>query len=85
MAFYQELPNEEIRSQPTQGGKISCPECNSMELIRDYEIAELVCQSCGYVVSTELLDRARLFMDYRVFLALVDYCIIDFNFHSVVF
>jgi len=57
MAFYQELPNEEIRSQPTQGGKISCPECNSMELIRDYEVGELVCQSCGYVVSTELLDH----------------------------
>ncbi len=33
-----------------------CPECGSTDLIRDYEAGEIVCERCGYVVSTILFD-----------------------------
>lgn len=34
-----------------------CPECGASNLIRDYENGELVCEQCGYVVSSNLLDQ----------------------------
>lgn len=34
-----------------------CPECGASNLIRDYEFGELVCEQCGYVVSSTLLDQ----------------------------
>ena len=34
-----------------------CPECGSTDLIRDYESGELVCGVCGYVVSSNVVDR----------------------------
>lgn len=33
-----------------------CGECNSTKLLRDVEGGELVCQSCGYVISTTLVN-----------------------------
>jgi transcription initiation factor TFIIB len=33
-----------------------CPECESNDLIRDNEAGELVCKSCGMVVSSELFS-----------------------------
>jgi len=59
MAFYREMPAEDMGEAPLAGDltKSSCPECGGQELIRDYEAGELVCQSCGFVVSTELLDH----------------------------
>jgi transcription initiation factor TFIIB len=36
---------------------IVCGECNSTKLLRDYESGELVCQSCGYVVSSAQLNQ----------------------------
>jgi transcription initiation factor TFIIB len=33
-----------------------CPECDSNDLIRDYEAGELVCKSCGMVASSKLFD-----------------------------
>jgi len=33
-----------------------CPECGSTDLIRDYEAGEIVCERCGYVISTILFD-----------------------------
>jgi transcription initiation factor TFIIB len=38
------------------GGPI-CPECRGTSLLRDYETGELVCQSCGYVLSSTILDQ----------------------------
>ena len=34
-----------------------CPECGSDRLMRDYECAEIVCMSCGFVVAGKLADR----------------------------
>jgi transcription initiation factor TFIIB len=35
----------------------TCPECGSDRLVRDYEVGEIVCMSCGVVVATKLADR----------------------------
>ncbi len=34
-----------------------CTECGSIDLIRDYEAGELVCEHCGFVISSTLLDH----------------------------
>jgi len=34
-----------------------CPECGSNRLMRDYECAEIVCMSCGFVVAAKLADQ----------------------------
>lgn len=33
-----------------------CPECNGDRFIRDYETAEIVCISCGYVIADRIED-----------------------------
>jgi len=33
-----------------------CPECGSTKLVRDYERAELVCASCGFVIHSKIMD-----------------------------
>jgi transcription initiation factor TFIIB len=33
-----------------------CPECRSMNLIRDFEAGELVCEQCGFVISSTILN-----------------------------
>jgi transcription initiation factor TFIIB len=33
-----------------------CSECGSSSLLRDYDTGKLVCQSCGYVISSTLID-----------------------------
>ncbi len=35
-----------------------CDECNSIELVQDLESGELVCQKCGYVISTTMIDQS---------------------------
>ncbi len=34
-----------------------CPECESRQLVHDYERAELVCQNCGLVIDDDFIDR----------------------------
>src|SRR3989337_2186416 len=34
-----------------------CPECAGDHLIRDYERAEIVCESCGLVLDSSLIDE----------------------------
>jgi len=36
--------------------QLVCDECKSTELLQDRESGELVCQNCGYVISTTILD-----------------------------
>lgn len=36
---------------------IRCSECGSTELIRDYEAGELVCEQCGFVISSLIFDQ----------------------------
>lgn len=36
--------------------KITCPECCSSNLMRDFEIAELVCMNCGNVIDDKFMD-----------------------------
>jgi transcription initiation factor TFIIB len=39
-------------------GKVKkCPECGKSDLIRDYEAGELVCEQCGFVISSTLFDH----------------------------
>ena len=37
--------------------KIACTECGATSLLRDYETGELVCQACGFVISSTLIDQ----------------------------
>jgi len=36
---------------------ISCPECGSAHLDRDYSRAEVVCKECGLVIDAEIIDH----------------------------
>jgi len=49
------MSRESSLPQPTKVQQ--CPECGSDRLMRDYECAEIVCMSCGYVVAAKLADR----------------------------
>lgn len=42
----------------------SCPECSSEHLVRDYERAEIVCESCGLVLDDYIIDEGP---DWRAF------------------
>jgi len=33
-----------------------CPECSNSNLMRDYNIAEIVCMDCGYVIDEKIMD-----------------------------
>jgi len=35
----------------------ACPECGTTDLIRDYEAGELVCEHCGFVISSTLFNH----------------------------
>jgi len=37
--------------------KVACTECGGANLLRDYETGELVCQTCGFVISSTLIDQ----------------------------
>jgi transcription initiation factor TFIIB len=36
---------------------ISCGECNSTKLLRDHEYGEIICQECGLVLSSTLINQ----------------------------
>lgn len=36
--------------------KSACPECGGVKLVRDYDRAELVCATCGYVIHDKIMD-----------------------------
>lgn len=38
--------------------KLVCEECNNTGLVQDLESGELVCQVCGYVISTTMIDQS---------------------------
>lgn len=38
-------------------GVARCADCDSPDLIRDYEAGELVCEQCGYVMSSTYVDH----------------------------
>jgi transcription initiation factor TFIIB len=44
-----------MRGAP-EAEETKCPKCGGSKLIRDYEHAEVVCGSCGYVITDRLLD-----------------------------
>ncbi len=37
--------------------KLVCTECGGTNLLRDYETGELVCERCGFVLSSTILDQ----------------------------
>ncbi len=41
---------------PVKSKTRECPECGSSNLMRDYDIAEIVCMNCGYVVDEKIAD-----------------------------
>src|SRR5207247_10529631 len=43
-----------------------CPECGSEHLVRDYARGELVCDSCGLVISESAIDEGREWAAYSV-------------------
>lgn len=44
--------------------KIRCPECGEVELIKDYERAELICTNCGLVIKEKMMDFGP---EWRIF------------------
>ncbi|RLI17775.1 transcription initiation factor IIB, partial [Candidatus Bathyarchaeota archaeon] len=48
---------EPLARRDNQERILVCSECGSTELIRDYEVGEIVCARCGYVISTSLFDQ----------------------------
>lgn len=55
---------KESSSQPVKAGL--CPECGSTRLMEDFECAEIVCMTCGFVVAGKLTDQGpewRAFTD----------------------
>ncbi len=36
--------------------KRTCPECGSSNLMRDYDVSEIVCMGCGYVIDEKIVD-----------------------------
>jgi transcription initiation factor TFIIB len=53
-----ERVKEEVKdiSERREKVLVKCPECNSRNLIRDYERAELVCANCGLVIDENIID-----------------------------
>src|SRR2546421_10934968 len=43
-----------------------CPECSSEHLVRDYARGELVCDSCGLVISESAIDEGPEWAAYSV-------------------
>ncbi|TLZ79313.1 MAG: transcription initiation factor IIB, partial [Methanobacteriota archaeon] len=43
-----------------------CPECGSEHLVRDYARGELVCDSCGLVISEGAIDEGPEWSAYSV-------------------
>lgn len=35
----------------------NCPECGSAHITKDYSRAEIVCQECGFVIESEIIDQ----------------------------
>jgi len=47
----------ETSSENQQREKEFCPECRSINLLRDYETGEIVCGDCGFVLAAQIADR----------------------------
>ena len=37
--------------------QVTCGECNNSHIVQDFVNGELICQNCGYVISTTLIDQ----------------------------
>ncbi len=48
------LKNEDVLS----GYEDKCPECESINLIHDYDTGETVCANCGLVLNEQMLDKS---------------------------
>ncbi|UCH02236.1 MAG: transcription initiation factor IIB [Candidatus Bathyarchaeota archaeon] len=48
--------NENKSADPTQQVGKKCPECGRERFIKDYETAEVVCISCGFVIEEKIED-----------------------------
>ncbi|MGD8506313.1 MAG: TFIIB-type zinc ribbon-containing protein [Candidatus Bathyarchaeota archaeon] len=49
------MTEERVRSKPLPA--IACPECGGSSLMHDKSTAEVVCTSCGFVITTKQPDR----------------------------
>ena len=48
----------DAEGMPTTATRIrQCPECGSDRLMRDTDVAEIVCMNCGFVITDKLADR----------------------------
>lgn len=41
-----------------------CPECGSLHLVVDNNLGEIVCENCGFIISSNLNDRKQ---EWRAF------------------
>ncbi|MHA1652208.1 MAG: transcription initiation factor IIB [Candidatus Helarchaeota archaeon] len=57
---FKSNPNFSMIDHKEQDEGIRCPECGSMNIIRDWERAELVCSSCGLVLMDSMIDTNRI-------------------------
>jgi len=43
-----------------------CPECGSKNVVRDSELSELVCRTCGYVIVDRIVDRGPEWREFNL-------------------
>ncbi len=48
-------------------GEKRCPECDSLDLVRDDYRAELVCNSCGLVIEEDMIDQGPEWRDFDIY------------------
>ncbi len=53
----EKLEQTQVQPRPEAPRRVrSCPECGGSRLMRDYDAAEVVCMTCGYVVAEKIAD-----------------------------
>src|SRR5437667_9687082 len=54
------------KNQTVVEEELRCPECGSEHIVRDYARGELVCDSCGLVISEGAIDEGPEWSAYSV-------------------
>ena len=53
----EKLEQAQVQPRPESPRRVrACPECGGSRLMRDYDAAEVVCMTCGYVVAEKIAD-----------------------------
>lgn len=56
-----------LKQEIVEKAEKRCPECDSLDLVRDDYRAELVCNSCGLVIEEDIIDQGPDWRDFNVY------------------